>query len=421
MTGLTIRGVGGLMAKKTLDIVSLCGIGNLRRKVILRLDGSEPEKPATKRIYGMMGLTDKFRMDELKTVWGDFLKGEEILLSHNQLVVRTFKHIVSDRDEAKELALELTTPGNPYIALSDRLDDMLKIKSAVVEDSVRVSYLKIEKVRNPCKARVLMKVNFALKIKLVEPIPDVEETMLRIPCSVSNKKVFYRMIKVCFENPSRVCFNHEHGYFAPPCRTEEETNSRFALDLALRHDLLDHFGNPCMDLLSFADLWSNLESDGERKTFYPLKIEPFPKVQLCFDRYYSRGPLLADDLDKTIKSLQKQSEEQNGWRFGFEGCSVGGLQVRVSGPRPDIQEHSAELCALTIKHLMNLLDLHYKAILWNESCKTRWTMRFNSYEKYLANYWIEKVRTDPLTYTEHSCDAVKNLAQSLVSGVPYGS
>ncbi|SHL28425.1 hypothetical protein [Fibrobacter sp. UWEL] len=427
------------MAKRACDVISFGGLGNLRRKVSLRLDCLEPKsKPSVKKLFGFMDLMKRFSLDDLRSVWGGFLKGEELLLPCNQLTVRTYGSVVPDRAAADRLAKSITSEGNPYLKLSDKLDNAIKIERSFVEDSVRVSYFRMDKEDHLDRARVLMKVDFAVKVKLKEPIRAVGEELLRYPRSVENAAYFYPMVKACFENPSAVTYDRDHGYFAAPCATDEAGNWRFALDLKLGPSSLKVLKAIRHDLYTFGSLWKELESDGKEHGFFKTVnvlgtgMAPFAD----FRRSSLNKPVVAEDLREAVEFLKIFPEKVGSGiddKYSINYLVHGGLQIYFHGRNEEIRKYVRELSAGTLEQVQSLLALHESAVSYDRN-RREWDeltdnlsleeclgAEFSPYDKYLAAYWIEKIKNDPLVFTDHSCKCIRNYAQCLVSGVPYGS
>lgn len=423
---------------KPCDPISLGGLGDLRRKVTLKIESLTPKsKPAKKRIYGFMDLIGACNADALRSTWSDFLEGKEICLPHNRLVVRTNGEVVPDREAASRLARILTTKDNPYLALSSKLDDAVQVDYSIDPSSVRVSYLKRERLDDNLVGRVLMKLDFELRVKLVKPLEDLDDSFSFIPHRSDDKSCFYRMAKAFFKDSSVYNFKKELGYFAAPCKTEQESNWRFALDMRLHLSSLNNIENMNMDLFSFLGRWDALENDLEQDSnLWKITVPEKFKVSVSISRNGTGRAVTSEDLKVTIwylESLVNQNLPSEFFR-GTEYFMQGGLQLYFYGHKEHVWRSAGVLAKAALERLRWMDDLSLKAENFQKEHGVEWGLltggfslrdhygvEFSNYDKLIAYHWMKVIRNDPLSYVDHNRGTIRDFAQSLISGIPYGS
>lgn len=210
--------------------LEFCGLGDKRRAVSVHITKSNIGNLGRVSLYGLMGLLDRYDLQEILCTWGDFLQGGELYISNNVLVVRTIAAYAKDREEGLSLARKILKNGNPHFSIIPKLDKFFDVDASIDEDSTRVAYFRMDGCASTQRLRkVMMKVSFGIRVRLSKPLKILEQSFLDKPYSLNGDENFYSVLKLVLENPGEYLIDRKRQFLCRKPKNDQELYRLFAL------------------------------------------------------------------------------------------------------------------------------------------------------------------------------------------------
>lgn len=427
--------------------LEFCGLGDKRKAVSIKVDSlrsAARECSGRKSVYGIRGLLDRYDLFELQQTWGGFLKGETLYIPENTLVVRSRVGAIPDRKAGEDFAREIVSKDNAYFGFTGKMDQCLDVDVDIVEDSVRVSYFRTERLVLPRQNRnVTMKVTFGLKIRLKSPLQELPSGFFDKPYMLEGDDDFYRVLKALLDHPEECLIDFSRGYVCRKPRTTEEGNRVFALNFGLFLNDNARYGNPIsvMGPFGYCLAQKRMKNLNTSRSWFnsPMGLVHISLQDPSDDCLDNVG------AERILDFLKEGLSDWRSLKFnGRRDFSCCGIRVFLGLPNPKSnfaqkpnyvslveQEFNTALCFLNeIKSVLDKgkeslgQDHEWKSLMGSLDYFDEPFGRFiykSAYARDLAKTWINKVALDPVMFVDSEIPVVAAFAKSNINGVLYGA
>lgn len=427
--------------------LEFCGLGDKRKAVSIKVDSLRCATrgcSGRKSVYGIRGLLDRYDLFELQQTWGGFLKGETLYIPENVLVVRSWAGILPDRKAGEKLAREIASKGNPFFGFTGKMDQCLDVDAEIVEDSMRVSYFRIERLVQPKqKRKVTMKITFALKVRLKNPLRELPANFMDNPYVLEGDDDFYRVLKALLDHPEEYLVDFSRGYVCRKPRTTEEGNRVFALNFGLFLNDSARYGSPVsvMGPFSYCLAKNRMENSNANRSLFN---SPMGLVHISLQNP-SEDFLDEDGVEQMLDFVKEVFCDWRSLKYiGRRDFSCCGVRMSISlpnpksnfAPKPDYaslveQDLNSALSFLNeIKNAMAVgknsmeQDSEWNSLMGSSDYFDEPFGRLvykSAYARNLAKNWIKKVSLDPVMFVDSVIPVVADFAKSNINGGLYGA
>lgn len=137
----------------------------------------------------------------------NFLNGEKVYITENQLTVIVSKKLIPNAESAKRL-VDYIINGN-YITINPKINNYLPIKAEIEDTTYKISSQIYEEKFFNSKATVKIRVNFKTYLQLDTTIPDIPKVALDNGVSTAPYADFFKVLKKYMNEPDNLYIMQE--------------------------------------------------------------------------------------------------------------------------------------------------------------------------------------------------------------------
>lgn len=353
----------------------------------------------------------------------EFLDGAPVTLKKNVFSIQSYASLFPDKAAAQRCIARMFRPDSPYLYFEPLFDGVFLQDAHILDDSVKV--ISFSREERPDDV-VHFQVRFDMDVRLTETVENFDESSLRNPVCWED---------VDFYSLARCLNNHlDQFYFVDHLKavmfkneTEEESDRTFCLEFlhqmksfsVSEHIKLLYTLLPSAEWLEKLGFWNAPEKfdfgkpfffSGHGVTIYTYEVPN----RTCTNNLILRNGLRMDEkLTKNLKKLYELIEE-NTVKMVYERRPYSILVDRASFTAKIRDVRTAQAMETHCFHVYNAVkNLH-------DYLQQEVLEKGENFLDHISRLVLERVKSDPLEYTESENPFIKKLATAWVNGSYYG-
>ncbi len=128
------------------------------------------------------------------------LKGEEIVIRNNRVVLDLAIQICPDKEEAHRIMEAIFDKDNPMINIVPELNEDLELDIQIIRDSIKICSPINDSNFFGGKKKITLRISFSTRVSLVNKIPDLSPEELSMPIPLSTDNIL-PLAKAIISNP----------------------------------------------------------------------------------------------------------------------------------------------------------------------------------------------------------------------------
>lgn len=354
----------------------------------------------------------------------EFLDGESVILRKNIFSIQSYASLFPDKAAAQRCIARMFKPGSPYFCFEPFFDGVFQQDAHILNDSVKV--ISFSRDERPGDDVVRFQVRFDMEMHLTEPVEIFDEITLKNPVCWED---------VNFYSLARCLNNHlDQFYFVDHLKavmfkneTEEESDQTFCLEFLhyMERFSVSEYAKLLFSVLPSAEWREKLEFwndpgkfDFGNQFFYSEQGINFFAYEVpnrtCSNTLtlhigWRVDHTLMDNLKKFYELLEENSVKMVYERRPYSilvGKTSFTAKIRDTRTIQAMETH----CLYVHNAVKNLHDYLLQEVVG----------KGENFQGHISRLVLERVKSDPLEFTESENPFIKKMATAWINGSYYG-